>query len=367
MRSARRTSPTIWAERSLNNEIGLPLTVCRLEPETRGARHRDGHARARPDRSALRDRATDPSSSCPHIGPEHLELLGTRRARGRGERRGDRVAAGQAALRSCPAQRGRARSVPRPQRHRRSAASTRRTSTRENGVTRFRSATTVSRARAPVHAAPSRGEHARRAARATTRSVSRSSAPPRGSPESELSPWRGEELAAPGRRLRRQRRVQREPRLDARGARAPRGARGRQPEDRDPRGDGRARRAELRGLPPRDRRARRRARDRGHRSGGGRARVRARRVGRGRGGRGRRRPRAASTRATPSSSRRPGPSGSKASPTRSRTSPEHGPRPDRGPDRDGRRRRDRAEVHRRCSGHAISGSRSGRRDPRPTS
>ena len=26
--------PTIWAERSLNNEIGLPLTVCRLEPET---------------------------------------------------------------------------------------------------------------------------------------------------------------------------------------------------------------------------------------------------------------------------------------------------------------------------------------------
>ena len=25
---------TIWAERSLNNEIGLPLTVCRLEPET---------------------------------------------------------------------------------------------------------------------------------------------------------------------------------------------------------------------------------------------------------------------------------------------------------------------------------------------
>ncbi|HEU5263750.1 MAG TPA: Mur ligase family protein, partial [Gaiellaceae bacterium] len=25
---------TIWAEKSLNNEIGLPLTVCRLEPET---------------------------------------------------------------------------------------------------------------------------------------------------------------------------------------------------------------------------------------------------------------------------------------------------------------------------------------------
>ena len=27
--------PTIWAARSLNNEIGLPLTVCRLERETR--------------------------------------------------------------------------------------------------------------------------------------------------------------------------------------------------------------------------------------------------------------------------------------------------------------------------------------------
>ena len=26
--------PTIWADASLNNEIGLPLTVCRLEPET---------------------------------------------------------------------------------------------------------------------------------------------------------------------------------------------------------------------------------------------------------------------------------------------------------------------------------------------
>ena len=52
-------APTIWAERSLNNEIGLPLTVCRLEPRDGGPHHGDGDARARPDRGALRDRATE--------------------------------------------------------------------------------------------------------------------------------------------------------------------------------------------------------------------------------------------------------------------------------------------------------------------
>jgi UDP-N-acetylmuramoyl-tripeptide--D-alanyl-D-alanine ligase len=68
--------PTIWAHRSLNNEIGLPLTVCRLEPETeilvvemgmRGVGQiADLCAIALPELVVVS-----------HIGPEHLELLDT--------------------------------------------------------------------------------------------------------------------------------------------------------------------------------------------------------------------------------------------------------------------------------------------------
>jgi UDP-N-acetylmuramoyl-tripeptide--D-alanyl-D-alanine ligase len=67
---------TVAADRSLNNEIGLPLTVCRLEPDTEilvtemGMRGLGQVAElcaiARPDVVVV-----------PHIGPEHLELLGT--------------------------------------------------------------------------------------------------------------------------------------------------------------------------------------------------------------------------------------------------------------------------------------------------
>jgi UDP-N-acetylmuramoyl-tripeptide--D-alanyl-D-alanine ligase len=67
---------TIWAERSLNNEIGVPLTVCRLERDTdvlvtemgmRGiGQIAELCAIARPDIAVVS-----------HIGPEHLELLGT--------------------------------------------------------------------------------------------------------------------------------------------------------------------------------------------------------------------------------------------------------------------------------------------------
>ena len=67
---------TIWAEKSLNNEIGLPLTVCRLEPDTavlvtemgmRGlGQIAELCAIARPDLVVVS-----------HIGPEHLELLGS--------------------------------------------------------------------------------------------------------------------------------------------------------------------------------------------------------------------------------------------------------------------------------------------------
>jgi len=68
--------PTVSAKRSLNNEIGVPLTVCRLESETRvlvtemGMRGlgqiADLCAIARPHIAVVS-----------HIGPEHLELVGT--------------------------------------------------------------------------------------------------------------------------------------------------------------------------------------------------------------------------------------------------------------------------------------------------
>jgi UDP-N-acetylmuramoyl-tripeptide--D-alanyl-D-alanine ligase len=67
---------TIWADKSLNNELGLPLTVCRLEPDTRvlvtemGMRGLGQIAElcaiARPDLTVVS-----------HVGPEHLELVGT--------------------------------------------------------------------------------------------------------------------------------------------------------------------------------------------------------------------------------------------------------------------------------------------------
>jgi len=69
-------APTVWADRSLNNEIGLPLTVCRLEADTailvtemgmRGlGQIAELCAIARPDLVVVS-----------HIGPEHLELLGS--------------------------------------------------------------------------------------------------------------------------------------------------------------------------------------------------------------------------------------------------------------------------------------------------
>ena len=68
--------PTIWADRSLNNEIGLPLTVCRLEPETRVLVTEMG-MRGPGQVAALCAVARPTLVVVPHVGPEHLELLGT--------------------------------------------------------------------------------------------------------------------------------------------------------------------------------------------------------------------------------------------------------------------------------------------------
>jgi UDP-N-acetylmuramoyl-tripeptide--D-alanyl-D-alanine ligase len=67
---------TIWAEKSLNNEIGLPLTVCRLESDTEVLITEMG-MRGLGQISALCAIARPSLVVVPHIGPEHLELLGT--------------------------------------------------------------------------------------------------------------------------------------------------------------------------------------------------------------------------------------------------------------------------------------------------
>ena len=69
-------APTIWAEKSLNNEIGLPLTVCRLEPETQILVVEMG-MRGIGQIAALCEIAHPDVVVVPHIGPEHLELLGS--------------------------------------------------------------------------------------------------------------------------------------------------------------------------------------------------------------------------------------------------------------------------------------------------
>ena len=69
-------TPTIWAERSLNNEIGLPLTVCRLEPETRVLVTEMG-MRGLGQVAELCEIARPSVAVVSHIGPEHLELLGS--------------------------------------------------------------------------------------------------------------------------------------------------------------------------------------------------------------------------------------------------------------------------------------------------
>ena len=67
---------TIWPERSLNNEIGLPLTVCRLEPDTEILVTEMG-MRGLGQIAALCAIARPSAVVVTHIGPEHLELLGS--------------------------------------------------------------------------------------------------------------------------------------------------------------------------------------------------------------------------------------------------------------------------------------------------
>jgi UDP-N-acetylmuramoyl-tripeptide--D-alanyl-D-alanine ligase len=67
---------TIWADKSLNNEIGLPLTVCRLDPDTEILVTEMG-MRGLGQVAALCAIARPQVAVVSHIGPEHLELVGT--------------------------------------------------------------------------------------------------------------------------------------------------------------------------------------------------------------------------------------------------------------------------------------------------
>jgi UDP-N-acetylmuramoyl-tripeptide--D-alanyl-D-alanine ligase len=69
-------TPTVWAEASQNNEIGLPLTVCRLEPDTAVLVAEMG-MRGLGQIEALCEIARPDVALVTSIGPEHLELVGT--------------------------------------------------------------------------------------------------------------------------------------------------------------------------------------------------------------------------------------------------------------------------------------------------
>lgn len=68
--------PTVWAKDSQNNEIGLPLTVCRLEPETEVLVTEMG-MRGLGQIAELCAIARPHLALVTSIGPEHLELVGS--------------------------------------------------------------------------------------------------------------------------------------------------------------------------------------------------------------------------------------------------------------------------------------------------
>ncbi len=238
-RSPLRTRPTIWADKSLNNEIGLPLTVCRLEPDTRVLITEMG-MRGLGQIAALSAIARPDIAVVSHIGPEHLELLGTveRVAEANAEAIEALPAGGTAVV---PANSAELEPFLSRRRHRAPPLRSRRCRARERSLA-LSSRRRSRRARAPVHAASSRRQHAGRApclfgARAPARPRVRRRV------EHPALPVARTGARASGRRVRRQRRLQRQPRLDAGGARASRRAGGSTAAHRGARRDGGARRS----------------------------------------------------------------------------------------------------------------------------
>ena len=218
-RALRAACPTIWAERSMNNEIGLPLTVCRLEPDTEVLVTEMG-MRGIGQVAVLCVVARPTVVVVPHVGPEHLELLGSveRVAEANAEAIAALPAGGVAVVPAAgpldpylvrddiTIRRFEAGDVQHSKRSRASRSGTR----PSTSSSRSRNATS----------SPTRSPHFM----PMTRSVCHSTGHPKASPASSSLPGEATR-SAPGWRVRRQRRLQRQPRLDAGRARASRGAR----------------------------------------------------------------------------------------------------------------------------------------------
>ena len=232
-RSALPHARTVAAEASFNNEIGVPLTLCRLEPDTeicilelamRGfGQIAELCAIARPDVGVITN-----------VGPVHLELVGVARGRRAGE--------GRAASRRCRP--GGTAIVPdelpgRARRHRRRPPrrGRRRVESRRTGAR-----TSLERRRAST----SPREHHARTRAAALAALDALGLPLPGAGRGRVLALARRGAAAAGRRPAHQRRLQREPGLDARGARAPRGDARRPPPRGGPRRHGRARRRRAR-------------------------------------------------------------------------------------------------------------------------
>ena len=246
----RPHAKTVAAEGGHNNEIGLPLTLTRIEPDTEVVVCEMGMrgigqiaelcAIARPDIGVITS-----------IGPVHLELLGT--VEKVAEAKAEVVASLPAGRSGGRSRRAAARAVPRPRRHRdpplrpgerRVVRAHRR---RQPG--RLRPRRRAARARVPVHRASPGAERGRRPARGP----GARSAAARGQGRGRALALARRGVTAPRRRPADQRLVQREPGLDAGRARAP--GRARRPQGRGPRRHGRAG-ADGARVPPRRRRAR---------------------------------------------------------------------------------------------------------------
>ena len=195
-RSAPRVTPTVAAEASRNNELGLPLTVLRLEPDTGCSSPRWGCAGLGQIAELCDDRAARRRARHVHRAGASRARRHRRRRRAR-ERRGDRRASAGRDRRR-PGRRAAARAVP-PRRPRRPALRPRlgraRTATpwrvpgRRGGEVRLE---------LPVRRSATSPRTSSRRSPPTTRSGSRSTRAQEGAAAISLSRWRGEVHELPG-------------------------------------------------------------------------------------------------------------------------------------------------------------------------
>ena len=111
---ARCSAPhaaVVASRENQNNELGVPLTLCRDRPGHRGGR-REMAMRGLGQIADLAEIARPDVAVITYVGPVHLELLGTRRAGRRGQGRDPAPRCRRAASRCVPARRAAARPAP---------------------------------------------------------------------------------------------------------------------------------------------------------------------------------------------------------------------------------------------------------------